>query len=167
MTVCTIINTGCRWLNHNHQAQRLFGKREPDVDLNAWLGGQLLMFYWLQSLLCLLREAGTSLIWRLDVNSIKQLSSLLVVSLWSGQRLHGLEMHGCFLSSLLCGTTHCPEGINQKTLRSRRRHSHHSFLGRHFQRLCHRCECFIIFVLLLLSLIFLKKSNFEIQFVYF
>lgn len=71
MTVCTIINTGCRWLNHNHQAQRLFGKSEPDMDLNAWLGGQLLMFYWLQSLLCLLREAGTSLIWRLDVNSIK------------------------------------------------------------------------------------------------
>lgn len=52
MAVCTIINTGCRWPNHDHQTQVLFGKNKPEMDLNAWFRGQLLMCYWLQFPLC-------------------------------------------------------------------------------------------------------------------
>lgn len=160
MTVCTIISTGCRWPNHNHQAQRLFGKNEPNMDLNAWFGGQLLMSYWLQSLLCLLREAGPS---DLEI---------------------GRKQHQAALQPLV--RTEAPWARDAPTLPllpSSRDHSLSEnksenpeiskeafttfIIGRHFQSLCHRCECFIIFVLLLLSLIFFKKSTFEIQFVYF
>lgn len=146
---------GCRWPSHNHQAQRLFGKNEPDMDLNAWFGGQLLMSYWLQSLLCLLREAGTSVIWRLDVKSIKPLSSLLVrtEAPWARRDTPALPLLPSSRDhSLLENKSENPE-ISKEAFAT-------FIIGRHFQILCHRCECFIIFVLLLLSLIFLKKIKF-------
>jgi hypothetical protein len=88
MVACTVVNTGCRWLNHNSQTQLLFEKNKPKTNLNAWFRGQLLIFYLVQSI-ALSRVGGQrhqafwigggvpSLIWKSCKNSIKSLTSFL------------------------------------------------------------------------------------------